>query len=104
MADTPWGIEAQLAYGKCFVTRLMAEGDPTYNKVCIFCKKKVFYVPDFMARMRGHLYSEDGMREFNITRICEFCFDETADRADGVVVDLEKLWPHDSMAQWKGSH
>jgi hypothetical protein len=44
---------------------------------CVFCKNKVFWLPGDRAWAKGQIYSESGRREFGITRLCEYCFDET---------------------------
>jgi hypothetical protein len=39
----------------------------------------MFYAPDDMARVPGHIYSREGMREARISKSCEWCFDTLAD-------------------------
>jgi hypothetical protein len=39
----------------------------------------MFYAPDAMARVPGHIYSREGLREARISKSCEWCFDTLAD-------------------------
>lgn len=52
-----------------------ANGPDGYGPICLHCKRRVFWLPGPYALVPGHIYSEDGIREAGITRICEFCFD-----------------------------
>ena len=50
---------------------------------CISCHKPIFYCPEASEEMKkkdGCVYSEAGLREVNISGMCEACFDKyTAD-------------------------
>lgn len=46
------------------------------EKICQVCKQPVFEEMGAEARQPGHLYSEVGIREYEISGCCEFCFDE----------------------------
>lgn len=46
----------------------------TYSH-CVICNKVPFYATDNCARMEGHVYSALGIKEFRISRYCEWCFD-----------------------------
>jgi hypothetical protein len=60
---------------ECEVTRDLAEKDEKYTLRCIY-GEKVFYVEDTKARMPGHCYSEEGVREVQrISGCCEYHFD-----------------------------
>lgn len=47
-----------------------------YRHKCWECGERVFYVPADRAYAMGHIYTELGVQEFEISQICEFCFDE----------------------------
>lgn len=55
--------------------RTKAEADALYDLRCIN-GEKVFYVPTDKAYMPGHIYSEEGMREYKISKCCEYHFDK----------------------------
>lgn len=42
---------------------------------CPSCGHYSFHAPWTHALIEGHVYSNDGVREINITGYCEFCFD-----------------------------
>ena len=51
--------------------------------------EKVFYAGYHKAVMPGHIYSPAGVKEYNISHLCEYHFDETAkqfDEAGGIVL------------------
>ena len=48
---------------------------PDYKYKCDWCNERVFYVPADQAYVMGHIYTEMGLREFEISETCEFCFD-----------------------------
>ena len=54
-----------------------AEADPLLIIHCVFCHEKIFFVAGTYAVTKGHVYSEAGAKEVHISRICEYCFDET---------------------------
>jgi hypothetical protein len=39
----------------------------------------VFYAPGEFATQMGHIYSELGLKEYRISAMCEWCFDEVTD-------------------------
>ncbi len=49
------------------------EGNPANN--CVN-GHPIFYVEGQAGELPGHIYSEAGMREFRISRMCEWCFDD----------------------------
>lgn len=53
--------------------QVFAEGR---TPVCLSCTKPVVNLPYDLAVGPGHTYSNDGMAEFRITQLCEWCFDE----------------------------
>lgn len=46
-----------------------------YGSPCVSCGKYVFFYPNPTALQEGHIYSDLGMAENRITRLCEYCFD-----------------------------
>jgi hypothetical protein len=42
---------------------------------CNSCKKYPVHVPYSYALCPGHVYSQEGMRDVFIIRMCEYCFD-----------------------------
>lgn len=46
------------------------------GKTCLFCGRHPFYYAEAVAFGPGHICSIVGKREFNISGICEFCYDE----------------------------
>jgi hypothetical protein len=56
--------------------------ESTPGNVCTFCRKVVVYIPYTEALIPGHIYSEDGVREYRITQMCEHCFDEATKEPD----------------------
>lgn len=42
---------------------------------CVHCKKHIVACPYEYALIEGHTYSADGEREYYITKLCEWCFD-----------------------------
>lgn len=57
----------------------MAEGQ---SMACMRCKKMCVYLPHDHALIQGHVYSHDGLAEYQITKLCEFCFDEVTKEPD----------------------
>jgi hypothetical protein len=39
----------------------------------------IFYAPDTEARVPGHVYSPEGLKEVRISQSCEWCFDKAFD-------------------------
>jgi hypothetical protein len=56
----------------------MDECDKHKDQVCLFCGMPPFYFPADKAYVKGHIYSEAGLREVQISQVCEHCFDEVA--------------------------
>jgi hypothetical protein len=52
-----------------------AEGNGNYFLRCMNCKKKVTGPRFRKALGEGHIYSDEGRREFSMSGLCEFCFD-----------------------------
>lgn len=46
------------------------------NSSCKHCNHKVFFASYGKALCEGHIYSQNGLDEFYISSICEYCFDE----------------------------
>lgn len=46
------------------------------TQACWNCKKLVVMLDWHEGVAEGHIYSHDGMREYRISRVCEFCFDK----------------------------
>lgn len=59
----------------------IAESDGYYLK-CSKCRELVIYLPLDHPVGMGHIYSDDGVREYDITRLCEYCFDEITKEPD----------------------
>ena len=57
------------------VRRRALEPGPPVGK-CVYCKQPFLDIPYDHALIEGHVYSENGLKEVNITGICEWCFDE----------------------------
>lgn len=55
--------------------------------ICKRCKQPVFYQAGLFAYQMGHIYSEAGKKEFNITGFCEWCFDEVTDTK--IILELD---------------
>lgn len=49
------------------------------DKKCVRCGMGTFYITYEFATGMGHIYSEAGAREYKITGLCEWCFDEICD-------------------------
>lgn len=47
--------------------------------ICVRCKQQVFVLPMDFAQQMGHIYSAAGIKEFHISSMCEWCFDEVTD-------------------------
>lgn len=47
-----------------------------YRRTCVFCRQLVVYLPYDHALAKGHVYSEAGVQEVDITGVCEWCFDD----------------------------
>jgi hypothetical protein len=77
--------EDLIAFGAVQEMRLRAEQDKTYTRTCIY-GEKVYYVEAYHAYAPGHIYSEEGMREYrDISGCCEFHFDAMfQERDDGL--------------------
>lgn len=43
---------------------------------CQHCGEAVIAIEDVRPYIPGHIYSEDGRREYATTKMCEYCFDE----------------------------
>lgn len=52
-----------------------ADADKEYSLRCIM-GEKVFFVEHIKALRPGHIYSSLGVKEYDITRMCEYHFDE----------------------------
>ena len=50
--------------------------DEDYDVSCKICKELVIFLPYREAIGEGHIYSQPGVQEYNITQICEYCFDD----------------------------
>lgn len=61
--------------------------DSTHH--CMACKQKVCYLPYDHGLIKGHIYSEMGISEFEISRFCEFCFDEVTAEPDEGTEELD---------------
>lgn len=61
--------------------------DLKMGRRCPRCKHYPFFVPHDEALLEGHVYSELGMNEVNITGYCEFCFDLVTKEPDEEVDD-----------------
>lgn len=59
---------------------LLCDGDfhrkNSQAKACISCSKIPNYLEMDRALEPGHIYSQAGIREFEISQLCEYCFDE----------------------------
>jgi len=68
-------------------------------QVCVQCGRPPFFFPDFKARDEGHIYSKAGVREFGISKYCEYCFDKLFENtreplgplAEGALADHEAM-------------
>ncbi len=56
---------------------LLREGadEAKMGRPCPKCKHYSFFAPHDEALIEGHVYSQDGLSELQITGYCEFCFD-----------------------------
>lgn len=72
----PPNYDEQDKIRECEVMRDLAQKDEGYTLRCLY-GEKVFYVEDIKARMPGHCYSPEGVREMQrISGCCEYHFDE----------------------------
>lgn len=71
----PTPEQVSQAVSDCIKMATQAEEDDGYNNRCVN-GEKVFYYDYYRGLMPGHIYSEDGMREFKMSGACEFHFDE----------------------------
>lgn len=53
------------------VQKMAAGRSPT----CVECHQTMVNLPYLYALIEGHVYSEAGVKEVEITRLCEWCFD-----------------------------
>lgn len=68
-----------------------AEAEQGYSVLqsrCVHCNHYPFYYPGEEARDPGHIYSPAGVREFGISGMCEYCFDQVT---GGVQDDVQAL-------------
>lgn len=63
------------ALAKCKDMAEEVKNIPDYKSQCLD-GELVFFVEHTHALMPGHIYSYDGVREFKISKCCEFHFDE----------------------------
>lgn len=56
-------------------TKYRADQEDSYTTRCIQ-GEKIIYLPDDEARGPGHIYSQEGLAEFRISRCCEYHFDK----------------------------
>lgn len=68
-------------------TKYRADREDSYTTRCIQ-GEKIIHLPDTEARGPGHIYSEDGLQEFRISRCCEFHFDKWFAGSDDRFSDL----------------
>ena len=66
------------------ILSMIQEGadETKYLPPCMNCKHVPFYVPWHEAMIEGHVYSNDGLREINISGLCEYCFDDITSEPD----------------------
>ena len=65
------------------LTMLQEGADETkFLPPCMNCKHVPFYAPWHEAVIEGHVYSHDGLREIDITGLCEYCFDDITAEPD----------------------
>lgn len=43
---------------------------------CWKCKEYIIWLPYDHAVFAGHVYTQEGLAEVNISGVCEYCFDE----------------------------
>jgi hypothetical protein len=60
-----------------------------YTLKCIEGGEYVFYYGYEKALIPGHIYSEDGLNEYHISRCCEYHFDEMFAEDEDPPTDLE---------------
>lgn len=68
------GVENESLY-EDEALRLAAEAKLSNSRRCINCNQRVFYMEGYHAVMAGHIYSPSGLREMDISGLCEYCFD-----------------------------
>jgi Pyruvate/2-oxoacid:ferredoxin oxidoreductase delta subunit len=92
------GLASERTMKACLrLVRIYATEEPGYDMRCMNCKKAVFYAPHPEGLIEGHVYSQNGMLEYRISRYCEFCFDKVTeeDEEDVWVIDV----PHTSVTR-----
>lgn len=62
---------------KIELVTLLQEGadEAGLSNRCPRCQHYPFFAPNDEALIEGHVYSQAGLAEVQITRYCEFCFD-----------------------------
>ena len=66
-------VEQQVDYMSAMAEQNIANG--SYVNKCLY-GEAVYYVGNDKALKPGHIYSENGISEYKISRCCEFHFDE----------------------------
>ena len=57
---------------------------------CTYCHKPVLGVMFAKPLIEGHIYSEDGVREYGITFMCEWCFDKVTKEHEDEEEEMRK--------------
>lgn len=68
--------------------------------ICISCKQRIYYSPTKKAEKEGHIYSIAGQNEYQISALCEYCFDKAFDVPDDYEIDLDQ-WEVEETNQWE---
>lgn len=51
-------------------------GESQKQLICINCKKPIC-ITEKPTNMEGNIYSRNGLKEYQISGLCEYCFDKT---------------------------
>ena len=63
-------------------------GYSVMQRRCLHCANYPFYYPGDKALDPGHIYSKAGVREFGVSGMCEYCFDQVT---GGIQDDVKEL-------------
>jgi hypothetical protein len=72
-------LEDERVLNFCKLSQAEVAEHPEYTKQCLL-GEGVYYVEYYKALLPGHIYSQAGVKEFGISRMCEYHFDEVCDK------------------------
>ena len=104
-----WEVLPGMKINRCGKCGDVPDGmvEATFEGTCVECGVGTYYAPGLWATAPGHTYSELGVREFQISRLCEWCFDKITDIGDeegfeeDYSYELEPSWVEDEEESWQ---